>query len=178
MGKVVHASKSGYFPFCLPEFQNEVTQFTTANVAVAMKVFWVLRSFSITGTYQGPSSILDFSIVLTNTATREEEIVCNPNWSISSFSSLNSIVGSWYSKGQFYKYGDSIIPNYEISALFDEGQGAGFAITSQSSSDYQETFSFESMTFYGASGALSLLISPISYWSYDGTYNTATGQLL
>ena len=179
MGKVLHASKSGYFPFCLPEFQDEVTQFTTASVAIAMKSFWVLRSFSITGTYNGPSSVLDFSIVLSSSATKEEEIICNPIWEISSFSSLNSIVGSWYGGGQFYKYGDLVIPNYEIFALYDEGQGAGFAVTSQTSSGYEETFSFEGMTFYGTSGgALSFLITPISYWSYDGTYDTSTGNPL
>lgn len=180
MGKVLHASKSGYFPFCLPEFQDEVTQFTTASVAVAMKSFWVLRSFSVTGTYNGPSSsVLDFSIVLSNTASKEEEIVCNPMWEVSSSSSLVDIVGSWYDGGQFYKYGNLIIPNYRISALYDQGQGSGFVIISQSSSGYTETFSFEGMTFYGESGgALSFLITPISYWSYDGTYDTSTGNPL
>jgi len=180
MGKVFHASKSGYFPFCLPEFQDEVTQFTTATVAVVMKSFWVLRSFSVTGSYTGLSnSTLDFSIVLSNTATTEEEIVCNPNWEVTSYSSLNSIVGSWYDGGQFYIYGNLIIPNYNISALYEDGQGAGFAITSQSSSDYLQTFSFEGMTFYGTSGgASSFSITPISYWSYDGTYDTTTGDRL
>jgi hypothetical protein len=180
MGKVLHASKSGYFPFCLPEFQDDVTQFTTASVAVVMKSFWVLRSFSITGTYNGPNSVLDFSIVLSNTASKEEEIVCNPTWEVSSSSSLVDIVGSWYDGGGgFYKYGNSIIPNYRISALYEQGQGGGFVIISQTSSGYEETFSFEGMTFYGESGgALSFLITPISYWSYDGTYDTATGNAL
>jgi len=183
MGKVLHASKSGYFPFCLPEWDNQSPQFTTASLSVVMKSFWVLRSFSITGSYNGPSSsVLDFSIVLSSSATTEEEIVCNPNWEVTSSSSLVEIEGSWYlvgQGGQFYRYGNLIIPAYGISALYEQGQGAGFAIFSQSSSGYTETFNFENMTFYGGSGdALSFSITPISYWSYDGTWNTSTGERL
>ena len=176
MGKVLSAQGSGYFPFCLPEWENQETQFTSASIAVVMKSFWVLRSFSITGTYNGPVSVLNFSIVLSSLATTEEEIVCNPNWEVTSSSSLDAIVGSWYSGGQFYRYGDLIIPNYEISAIYNQGEGGGFAIKSQTSSGYTETFDFENMTFYGTrGGALSFLMTPISYWSYGGTYDTTTG---
>ena len=183
MGKVLSAQGSGYFPFCLPEWDNQFSQFTTASLSVAMKSFWVLRSFSITGSYNGPSSsVLDFSIVLSSSATTEEGIVCNPNWEVTSSSSLVEIEGSWYSVNQgdqFYRYGNLIIPAYRISALYEQGQGAGFAIFSQSSSGYTETFNFENMTFYGGRGdALSFSITPISYWSYGGIYDTATGNTL
>lgn len=180
MAKVLHASKSGYFPFCIPVFSGGTDQFTTANLEDAMKMYWVLRTFSITGSYNGPDdSILDFSIVLTNSAAKEEEIVCNPNWSILSSSSLNNINGSWYNGGQFYTYQDLIVPDYTISALYDDGGGAGFAITSQNYSSYEETFDFENMTFYGASGnALSFSLTALSFWSYGETYNTSTGERL
>jgi len=180
MGKVLSAQGSGYFPFCLPEWDNQFSQFTTASLSVVMKSFWVLRSFSITGTYNGPSSsVLNFSIVLSNSATTEQEIVCNPNWEVISSSSLEEIEGSWYSGDTFYRYGNLIIPAYRISALYQQGQGAGFAIFSQSSSGYTETFNFENMIFYGGRGdALSFLITPISYWSYGGIWNTSTGEPL
>ena len=180
MGKVLHASKSGYFPFCLPVFPGGAYNFTAASVEDSMKMYWVLRSFSITGSYTGPDdSTLTFSIILKNSALEEEDIVCNPNWSTLSSTSLNTINGSWYSGGQFYSYGSLIVPDYTISALYDDGGGAGFAITSQDYSGYAESFALEGMTFYGTSGgALSFSITPISYWSYDGTYDVATGNPL
>jgi hypothetical protein len=180
MGKVLHASKSGYFPFCLQPFQSEgLYHFTIATLENAMRAFWVLRSFSITGSYNTFDSSRNFSIVLSNTASTEEEIVCNPIWEVYSYSNLDSISGLWYSGNNFYTYGDLIVPDYSISALYLEGGGAGFAVTSLDDSNYEETFSLENMTFYGASGgARGFSINPISYWSYDGTYDTETGARL
>jgi hypothetical protein len=182
MGKVLHASKSGYFPFCLQPFSSEGSfHFTTATLENAMRAFWVLRSFSITGSYNTFDSSRDFNIVLSNTASTEEEIVCNPIWEVSSYSNLNteSINGSWYSGNNFYTYGDLIVPDYSISAIYEEGGGAGFAITSLDYSDYAESFSLEGMTFYGTSGGASgFSINPISYWSYGETYDTTTGESL
>jgi len=180
MGKVLHASYSGYFPFCLPVFSGGASSFTAASVEDSMKMYWVLRSFSITGSYTGQDdSTLTFSIVLENSALEEKDIVCNPSWTILSSSSLNSINGSWYGGGQFYSYGNLIVPDYQISALYDDGGGGGLAITSQNYSGYEQSFDFEGMTFYGTSGgASSFSITPISYWSYDGTYDTSTGSRL
>ena len=182
MGKVLHASKSGYFPFCLPPLQSEgLYHFTTATLENAMRAFWILRSFSITGSYNTFDSSRDFSIVLSNTASSEEEIVCNPIWEVSSSSNLDTgtTVGSWYTGNNFYTYGDLIVPDYSISALYLEGGGAGFSVTSLDGSNYQETFSFENMTFYGERGdASGFSINPISYWSYGGTYDTQTGARL
>jgi hypothetical protein len=182
VGKVLHASQSGYFPFCLPPLQSEgLYHYTTATLENAMRAFWILRSFSITGSYNTFDSSRDFSIVLSNTASSGEEIVCNPIWEVSSYSNLNteSISGSWYSGNNFYTYGDLIVPDYSISAIYEEGGGAGFAVTSLDASNYEETFSLENMTFYGTSGGASgFSINPISYWSYGGTYDTQTGARL
>lgn len=182
MGKVLHASYSGYFPFCLLPYPGGYVNHTTATLEVAMHSFWVLKRFSISGTYlDGFSATQNFNIVLKTTANSESELVCDKDWEVESSSNLDVITGNWYSSGaNFYKDGDLIVPNYEIYALYSGGLGAGLAITSLDASGYLDTYSFQGMTFYGTmeSGASSFSMNPLEYWSYDGTFDTSTGALL
>lgn len=178
MGKVLHASKSGWFPFCLPSFDpTGLVNFTSASKEIVMKSFWVLRNFTLSGSYIDLNlNPRQFSITLGSGATKEENIVCNPSWEVKSYSNVNSIVGTWYdSSHYFYNYNNLIVPDYSISGLFDGAGGGGFALKTLDGSGYSETFSFEGMTLFGVGG---FSITPNAYWSYDGTWNPQTGQRL
>lgn len=75
MGKVLHASYSGYFPSCL-QVSNEFAIFTLEE---AMEIYWQVRAWTIAGTYTnqfGESS--SFSQTFTSTLADESRLVCLP----------------------------------------------------------------------------------------------------
>lgn len=175
-----HVTSIGEFPFCVTAYPGGYVNHTTGSLDVVMKSYWVLRKFSISGTYlDGASVTQSFSITLKNPSSSEDQIVCDPAWVVDTSSNLNTINGSWYSNNSFYKDGSLIVPDYSISALYQNGGGSGFSIVSLDASGYPQTFLFEGMTFYGTDGgALTFTLTPIEYWSYGGTYNTSTGAKL
>lgn len=177
MGEVLHASHSGWFPFCLPSFDpTGYVNFTAASKDVVMKSFWVLKSFTISGSYLDLNlNPRNFSVTLETSAEQEEGLVCAPSWVVKSSSNVNNFNGSWYDGSNFYQYNESIVPDYGISGLFEDAGGGGFALTSLDASGYPETFSFEGMTLFGVGG---FSITPNEYWSYEGTWDTETGELL
>lgn len=186
MGKVLHASKSGWFPFCLYDFipGDIIKRYNAVSLETAMKNYWVLRQFTISGSYlagEYPYTIQSFSMTLKSGAEKEGDLVCNPSWQVANAYNLTDINGSWWdtSVNSIFKYGKLIVPDYAIGANFVNSQGGGFILQTIDASDYPESFPFEGMTLFGVSGnASNFSITPTAYWSYDGTWNPQTGQRL
>lgn len=97
MARVLHASYSGYFPFCLEEFvpspfvQNYY--FNAYDLGVAMKTFWVYKKISFSGEFDvlDPNTLETrtekFNMIIRSGAEKEHDLVCYPNWIVESVSS-------------------------------------------------------------------------------------------
>lgn len=81
MGKILHASYSGYFPFCIVEDSNvgpETYYPVGLTIQKAMDLWWNIRSWQIAGTAINTQFIPKF--VMADSSTKEianvEELVC------------------------------------------------------------------------------------------------------
>lgn len=185
MGKVLHASYSGYFPYCLVDFyQDPYPQFGAVSLETAMKFFWVLRKFTLSGTYlagEYPYTTQNFSLTFKSSAEKEEDLVCNPAWQIESSSNVADVQG-WFESGgtEIYKYGSLYVPYFYFTGFYVDSQGGGFIVQNLNTlGQFDPLFVFEGIQMFGVNGnATNFQMIPNEYWSYDGTWNTQTGQRL
>jgi len=176
MGKVLHASYSGYFPFCPGEPENPVINGSLASI---MALYWRVRTirFSCTLGTEG-QQILTYR----SQATEEKDLVCQNTFAQAS---PNPFVIS----GEDFQY-----------AIFTPGTQARITIFLEA----QETELFiggneaftDSVLFPIGSTGLSASIKYAGikdnepnnssldsvecteFWSYGGTYNTSNGSPL
>ena len=170
MGKVLHASASGYFPYCL-EIENVLSAQYLAqiNLNLAMAIYWRARKIRLFGTVNWPSTELPqwinapWHLEISSYATTEEELVCfprSPQWVVSSVENLTDgggnpiVVGSedpWATQPFFYENdGDQaslINGSLKFSAFFVEGSLLGFNLKSLS---FPPVFQYYSMPFANA----------------------------
>jgi hypothetical protein len=208
MGKVLHASGSGYFPSCIQEGVG------FWSLEKAMEVFWRIRSWELNTsiTYSilidgvpteftvGPSSPYQFTWRYDNGGdfsppiTSEEELVCS--------SEVSLIVGmeqyiinepygflqftSPQKNGSLYSPGFSLYFEFEADVLgtgeylFSNGAN-GQPGGQKSFSIYgSEPISIGFQTFQEDFTFVDATFSlePTEWWSYGGTYNTSTGARL
>jgi hypothetical protein len=189
MGKVIHASGSGYFPQCIRDYHIGIF-----SLEEAMKIYWRVRSWqfsaSITtenefGIFSGNTS---FSVL--STANKEEDLVCSNSF----YGSIDYLQGSpsvqIIFNPQVYKnintyigfgvgvslYGLPTIPpfSFYVTQFYSDASYNG---------NYEATILGKQIKLKGAEDytgilSLSLVLSPSAYWSYGGTYDITTGQLL
>jgi hypothetical protein len=199
MGKVLHASYSGYFPFCIPEGTPENCPWTLGK---AMQTYWRIRTwtFSASGIVtndEDPSDTFPFSSVYTDITSRdfetgepqtlEERLVCENyfgtefilrNNAYIDFSSQSGTSGGLYNSGLYgevidYREGplEFFFSANGSSAFNISILGANIPINMIWENDEQDESSY-SIT----SGSATL--TPTLWWSYGGTYDTATGNPL
>jgi hypothetical protein len=201
MGKVLHASGSGYFPYCIQESTD--SRYAIWSLENAMKTYWRVRSwnFSASGTANSGEGGEDFpysvsvegiqsgsgDIFLSELYTQEKQLVCG---------------GGFY----FGAEGDDLIANIrfgtvkKVGDLYNAGLSGLVYDNIQSGNEYRfgtPTVGMQitsTLSFCGGSipiGATSLSeevpvtllsltasLTPASWWSYGGTYDTATGEPL
>jgi hypothetical protein len=89
MGKVLHASGSGYFPYCLRNYPAEGViigpyQPLPMSLNAAMRVFWRIKRFRFYGTYTldpfGRQEVRNWEMIFERNAESEENLVCNPDY--------------------------------------------------------------------------------------------------
>jgi hypothetical protein len=82
MAQVLHASKSGYFPSCLPSFSSGYPSFP---LETAMEIYWKVQSWQVTGTYTYGPYTVPISQTFTSTLSDETGLVCLASYSSSDF---------------------------------------------------------------------------------------------
>lgn len=202
MGRVLHASYSGYFPFCLEEFvpspfiQNYY--FNTYDLNVAMKTFWVYKKISFSGEFDvfDPNTLETrtekFEIIVKSGAGKESDIVCYPSWVVESASSnLIDLNQDPIKAGSPIWSGGDVTPNfltkdgqiilpYTISFYFKDTFGPlGVYLSTFIGGQYDpppSIYSFGDLTLYGENATAKTFEAKIlEYWGYDGIWDTATG---
>jgi hypothetical protein len=209
MGKVLHASKSGYFPFCEQnslDFPNNLK--IDGTLEQIMALYWRVKRFkySLTGQYtadfadpiiiSGGSGVFAQNIYPPN----EESLVCagpvlftgsvtlsvgaftiTPNFYMGLFA-VNFLGGFPF----FQSTGSTYKTFFQITSdiVFGGGEFVNSIKTFESAvpcgsySGIKSGTLFQSFNPNYSGGGVSLVIEPSEYWSYGGTYNTATGAPL
>jgi len=188
MGKVLSAQGSGYFPGCIEPYGG---YFSLIN---AMKIYWRVKSWTISGEYAyGPYSY-DFSQTFTSTLSEEASLVCLANNLDTDFYPDVEVgnTGRTYFQRPYSFYWNSsslFYPDllWQISfpdPAFPDERSVGTQL-----SDFNEaTYTILGYTMPCGvtkkdgdefiSEANNVIVVPASYWSYGGTYDTSTGEPL
>lgn len=204
MGKVLHASGSGYFPFCSSDFDLIQGFYINGTLKQIMAVYWRVKKwkYKISGSYIGPLSITGSEEFTQNiTPSSEESLVCT---SPTLFLGTVTLIGgdAPYSfqfrmslvQGQFNLIGNTCFTNFlltDISSVGYSGLLSWNPLPDESIyivvGNYYikvlgETIGsgpiWSSFPQAGDPGDCSLIIEPSEYWSYGGTYDTTTGEPL
>jgi hypothetical protein len=200
MGKVLHASGSGYFPGCIQEGTDSV--YAVWPLEQAMQTYWRVRAWDFNADIvvrffdypdEGENTDIPFTTSLTDIRSvvgDEEELVCNNNeffktgigsadlffFPVSNLSYPYRKVGDLYYSG----FGGFIEDNSEETEFsFWAGNGGQFSIsilgaTLAIGADYMGTLSGGPHEVISCTASLT----PSEWWSYGGTYDTATGNPL
>jgi hypothetical protein len=185
MGKVLHASYSGYFPYCIQPYSPNQFEpfFSTSSLENAMRLFWRIRKIRFYGTYQtdlDPPETRNFDIVFASAAGSEEELVCgNPGYVVES--STNIITEGFFSPSftleEITSHSGGYVVRLSWSAAFVDTSGpTGFSAANPTAQPASPpplgTINFEGVQMNGEN-IPSYEIT--EFWSYGGTYDTATG---
>jgi hypothetical protein len=188
MGKVLHASQSGYFPYCIIPYQeSEFFPFvSTSSLDDAMRLFWRIRKIRFYGTYEPTfpfEGTRNWQMVVESAAGSEEELVCNPlpGWIIKDQENLVNDGGffSAFSFEEVTSFGEGYVVRLSFGGFFQDTFGPeGWGFNNPSQTESEGSIDFEGVEMWGANYASSTFNYEIEYWSYGGTYDTTTGQPL
>jgi len=192
MGKILHASGSGYFPTCIQDGDG------FWSIEKAMEIYWRVRTWSASasGTYtlvEDEPQNWSYSLSgITSLATQEEDLVCGENafeenLDPEEFPTALIQCLSIEKSGSLYN---------PISFLDIDGPLLSFPIQisgpfSSATPIEPDREAFISLSIFGSTGALwrfslptegtltgTFSLTPTEWWSYGGTYDTSTGEPL
>jgi len=202
MGKVLHASGSGYFPFCIQESTSPACVFPLETI---MKIYWRVKRFQLTGsgigTYPPPfediTGTFNFNPVeIPQTyANSEENLVCASGFSFNRSPDFGGIVLNQYTanKNNLNLFSLNFTASFSDDGIRNSlGGENGF---NAFYGPYATTIPSTSLNIFGVNmpvyitidglpddaymgGDLQLTLTPLEYWSYGGTWNTSTGEPL
>ncbi len=166
MGKVLHASQSGYFPYCLETENVSSAQYVAQiNLNLAMAIYWRARKIRWFGIVNWPSTELPqfdnapWHLEISSSATTEEGLVCFPKWIVSSSENITDaggnpiVVGSevdWNFIRSAYENGSeesNLICDLQIIIFFGVGALIGCNLRSLS---FTPVYQYYSMPFANA----------------------------
>jgi hypothetical protein len=199
MGKVLHASGSGYFPFCITEVDS-ITEGFRGTLEQMMAIYWRVKKWEIAMSGVGlldrffpfPFNGIAYEMTRITPQETEENIVCSSNFFFNTSSVPISPGGS---TGIFELQFGGAKKNGDIYTLGGravvDGVGYDGLRTNSSAASVVGTWSMEFLggpitgdlyalrdgSWDGSSGII-MTISAKEYWSYGGTYNTTTGEPL
>lgn len=217
MGKVLHASYSGHFPFCVKQLEDDPAYnsyiqsgFPPAgspgsyypiglSIYQAMRLFWIIRKMRLKTLFNGDTGE-NFTYFESQESTtpvsinEEQEIICMHGGlytayikNISISESATEVVNPVISIGSFLKLDDLYYPliaagssaftpsNAYFSATFND---PGYSLYESGVCNF---FGFGEIALYTyTDGTLPYPFDFVAteYWSYDNTYDTATGASL
>jgi len=198
MGKILHASDSGYFIDCIQESTN--SRDGVWSLEKAMQTYWRVRTwtFSASGiatNNDDPSDFFPISSTITDITshdeqtglpqTLEEGLVCGNYFEFFGASRYEAFIGFYGTKTNGGLYNSGLVGevlDYRTdplefafgvggsSALIISILGANIPISMIFQNDDEET------SYRITSGSATL--TPTLWWSYGGTYDTSTGAPL
>jgi hypothetical protein len=191
MGKVLHASGSGYFPSCIVAGDPEECPWTLEN---AMKMYWRVRTwrFQANGILYDRDSDTEYEFSadvqgITSVdvdeipQTLEEGLVCS-NYFLGSGTDI--FFGLPEKSGNLYNSG--LLGYVETGA--DTGDIVGFEFSTKTVGTFSASILGVNIPMFGYIGndepnyasmiEASATLTPSLWWSYGGTYDTATGSPL
>ena len=204
MGKVLHASFSGYFPTCIIDGIPTPSQdYLSLTLEQAMALFWRVKTWEAkaTGSFQDPS--LSANIIFTSssfadmtpsiTIEQEEDFVCKGNETFNFDREGATATLDFGEGGEFFvtgnitfqhifssikRDGSTYYPKFYIS--FINALTSPSFFYSAKIGTYKITYLeyvIEGDLFgpNGSAGSALIEINAREYWSYGGTYNTSTG---
>ena len=207
MGKVLHASGSGYFPTCIQTASSP--DHCPWTLEKAMQTYWRVRTwtFTVSGlegeAVGGDPPTSPFSETISNLSsgdfeleeyyTSEEQLVCSNSFF---FNSTEEDIGAFIAFGNPEKSGDlytSGIYGY-LQNFSDPSLVCEFRVYPEYPNDDPDTNHSGIVTVLGATLPLNIYyfdpevsftfanvvatLTPTLWWSYGGTYDTATGDPL
>ena len=184
MGKVVHASQSGYFPYCIIPYQPSefFPLVSTTPLSNAMRLFWRIRKIRFYGTYEPTPPFYgtrNWQMVVESAADSEEKLVCNPGWIIKDQENLvnDGGVSSAFQFEEVTSLGESYVVRLSFGGFFQDTFGPeGWGFSNPSPTESIGSIDFEGVQMWGGGFASSTFNYEIQeYWSYGGTYDTTTG---
>lgn len=173
MAKVVHASYSGYFPYCLlpyreSEFFQAVSRVSLVN---AMSLFWRVKKMRISGTYAThppTEETRNWEMIAESAANDESKLVCNPGFIITS--SLNIVdqpfPPSFGFGGEVESFGEDFVVRFSVSGFFADTFEAGFSYTNPAQSGAKTLF-IEGTTLTGEDAGSNTKLEVLEYWEYN-----------
>jgi hypothetical protein len=207
MGKVLHASGSGYFPSCILQDEPPENLKLAGTLEQIMALYWRVKSFkyTLTGKYtipdsnditiSGGSGIFQQNINPQN----EENLVCSgPSLftGVATLTASTTITPKFYVNlfQDFFKSTESIYKTFFLIESDNVFGGTEFICSidrnipevykpcgTYSVKIFSQTIKSGTL-FQGINplviGDVSLIIEPNEYWSYGGTYDTTTGTRL
>jgi len=188
MGKVLSAQGSGYFPGCIEPYGG---YFSLSN---AMKIYWRVKSWTISGQYVYGTYSYDFSQTFTSTLSEEAHLVCIANNLNTDFYPDVEVGNNgrtyfqrpylfyWNSSSLFYprlewkiSFPDPAFPDERwVTTEAEDSNSSSYTILGYTLPCY--VLKKDGDEFI--SEANNVTAVPASYWSFGGTYDTSTGEPL
>jgi hypothetical protein len=188
MGKVLHASGSGYFPGCIVAGDPADCPWTLEK---AMQTYWRVRTWTFTasGVIQLEDENLPFSTTITDITSRDVEtgeprpleqgLVCS--------NLFEKRISNAYCLIEFYQAETSggLYNSGLVGEVVDDSNSLEFVFAANISSAFNISIlstnipiTIDYVEPRGTVISGSATLTPTEWWSYGGTYNTSTGEPL
>ena len=176
MAKVLHASYSGYFPYCILPYQESVFFPFVSRVSLtqAMSLFWRVKKMRISGTYIAPyvgapnEETRDWEMIAESAANDESKLVCNPGFIITS--SLNIVnqpfLPSFGFDGEVESFGEDFVVRFSVGGYFADTFEEGFSYTNPAQSG-TKTLSIQGTTLTGEDAGTGTQLEVLEYWQFN-----------
>jgi hypothetical protein len=173
MAKVVHASYSGYFPYCIFPYQESVffPIVSRVSLANAMSLFWKVKKMRISGTYTTPppsEETRSWQMIAESAAITESNLVCNPGILITSTSNISdSPSPPVFGFSDYVQSSDDLfVAPFSIAGFFADTQEEGFSYTNPAQSG-AKTLTIEGTTLTGEDAGTGTQLEVLEYWQYN-----------
>ena len=173
MAKVLHASYSGYFPYCLLPYQESSAFPIVSRVSLtqAMSLFWKVKKIRISGTYTIPpptEETRNWEMIAESAATTEANLVCNPGFTITSSVNIvdQPLPPSFGFSGEIESFGEDFVVRFSVSGFFADTQEGGFSYTNPAQSA-TKTLTIEGTTLTGEDAGTGTQLEVLEYWQYN-----------
>jgi hypothetical protein len=203
MGKVIHASYSGYFPTCIISGTPTPSQeYLSLTLEQAMALFWRVRTWEAKASGSFRDNVLEANIEYTSGSfadmipsieiAEEKNLVCKGSETFyfqrDATATITPDVGDPYNTygaiGFQYIFssiknsGSTYYPSFVLACV----NSLTSVYTAKIGTYYIKylgyTFTGDLFGQAGSSGSALIEVNAKEYWSYGGTYNTSTGQPL
>jgi hypothetical protein len=200
MGKVLHASFSGYFPTCITDgTPTPPEEYLSLTLEEAMALFWRVKTWEARASGLFHDAVLEATIEYTSTSFadmtpfvtigQEEDFVCKGNQTFDFDRAATATItpdgggasnetGTMYFRYNFSsvkKGGSTYYPSFTISSInsltsFYTSKIGTYKITYLDYDIVGDLFGSD-----GSSGSALIEINAREYWPYGETYNASTG---